>query len=118
MRSLALVALALLLIAPEALARVVGVYPPFHGTVHVYDYTSAVWDGIIAETVADYNAVMPQGKDAPRFIYHRMPERTCGTLPKKRRANTIAVCSTQELLTYGWLHREIRLSDPLATGPW
>ncbi|MBA2707355.1 MAG: hypothetical protein H0U59_06085 [Gemmatimonadaceae bacterium] len=51
----------------------------------VEDYTAPAWDGVIAETVADFNAVMP--KRGPRLVYVRKPHVACAPAP------TTTVCS-------------------------
>lgn len=87
-------------------------YPPLTGRVPVFDYTSPVWEGVVEETVEDYNAIMPDVRRAPRLIYVRKPERACDDLPRKKRPNSIALCSTQdEDRSYTWLRRTIHLSD-------
>jgi hypothetical protein len=58
--------------------------------VVVYDYTSAAWDGVIAQTVADFNAMLP--KAAPRFVYQRMDAAPCDGIPWTQRG--IIACSS------------------------
>ena len=73
----ALVALAMLVLlhAPEALAR-----PPVwtDKTVRVLDYTTPMWDGLVAGMVEDFNVMLPDA--APRLVYRRLPERSCQEL--------------------------------------
>jgi hypothetical protein len=49
----------------------------------VEDHTSAAWDGIIAETVDDFNRVMP--KKGPKLVYKRGEAIAC--------ASSITVCA-------------------------
>ena len=56
--------------------------------VPVYDYTSPAWEGVIAQTVAEMNAILP--KKAPRLVYRRMPEVPCSQAPRRKEA--IVVC--------------------------
>jgi hypothetical protein len=58
--------------------------------VVVYDYTSSHYDGMVAQTVADFNAMLP--KAAPRFIYQRMSATDCALIPWTQRG--IIACST------------------------
>jgi hypothetical protein len=61
--------------------------------VIVEDYSSALWDGIVAKTVDDFNAVMPRG--GPRLVYERRAAVLCDALPRRRGKNRhITVCST------------------------
>lgn len=78
--------------AADAMERGIG-GAVWQKTIHVYDYTSAAWDGVIAQTVADANAILP--KRAPQVVYHRMAEATCDVVPKHRRG--ITVCSGGEM---------------------
>jgi hypothetical protein len=43
--------------------------------VHVKDYTSVLWNGIIPQVVDDFNAVMPS--KGPRLVYERHPTGVC-----------------------------------------
>lgn len=53
----------------------------------VHDYTSAAWDGVVQQTVADFNAVMP--KRGPLLNY----ERAQGECPYLAPRRTIVYCS-------------------------
>ena len=79
-----LAVLAFVLLAPDVHAGAVWTGK----TVPVYDYTSPAWEGIIAATVADMNAMLP--KKAPRLVYRRMPERPCSQAPERQ--GVIVVC--------------------------
>lgn len=57
--------------------------------LHVYDHSSAAWDGVFAQTVDDANAILPPR--APRVVYHRMAHAPCDALPTHRRG--ITICS-------------------------
>jgi hypothetical protein len=87
-----LVAIALIMLAcaPDALAWI-----PKEGQqrVVVYDYTSEVWEGVVVETVADMNAVLPH--HAPHLTYRRMPSSGC-----KKHRYAITVCSVASLVTW------------------
>jgi hypothetical protein len=52
------------------------------GKVVVEDYTSAAWDGIVAETVEDFRAAMPQS--GIRLDYVRKRAVDCFDVPAKR----------------------------------
>jgi len=80
-----LAVLALFLLSPDVLA---GGAVWTGKTVAVYDYTSPAWDGIIAQTVAEMNAMLP--KQAPRLLYRRMAEVPCAQAPMRKKA--IVVC--------------------------
>ncbi len=86
----ALVALAMLVLlhAPEVLAR-----PPVwtDKSVRVLDYTTPMWDGLVAGTVADFNAMLPDA--APRLVYRRLPEQSCEELNTREFTGVIVVCS-------------------------
>jgi len=64
-------------------------------TVTVYDYTSSVWDGVLAQTVADFNGMLPAR--APRLVYQRMAVVACDQVPRKRPKRGIVVCSVAAL---------------------
>ena|SRR5688500_7439718 len=86
-----IVALLLLLIAPEALADP----PPWAGTtVPIHDYTSSDWDGIFGATVGQFNAMLAPG--GPRLVYRRMSPTPCDaiTTPKPKKWRGIVVCSS------------------------
>jgi hypothetical protein len=61
--------------------------------VVVYDYTSAQWDGVIAQTVAGFNAMLP--RTAPRLIYRRMDAVECVSIPWTQRG--IIACSSSTI---------------------
>lgn len=84
-----LLALTLLLLAPEALA---GGAVWTGKKVVVFDLTSAAWDGVIAQTVADFNAVMP--KKAPLLVYQRMAAKDCAAIRGRDHKRGIVTCST------------------------
>jgi hypothetical protein len=52
----------------------------------IRDYTSASWQGVVAQTVQDFNAVMPQG--GPELRYERADEGACPQF----RTREVAVC--------------------------
>lgn len=60
-------------------------------TVVVRDYTSAAWDGVVAQTVEDFNAVLPK---RVRLRYERHEETACEALPAPKPRDTfLAFCS-------------------------
>jgi hypothetical protein len=78
------VALALLVLAPDALA---GGFVWERQRVRVWDYTSPLYDGVVTATVRDFNAIMP--KRGPRLVYRRMPQRPCAAVKRKHRGITL-----------------------------
>jgi hypothetical protein len=83
-----LVAIALLCWTPEVLAEG-AVWKQKH--LLVDDYTSAVWQPVIAETVASFNAVLP--KRAPQLVCRALGEQSCGSLPDYGQPRAISVCN-------------------------
>src|SRR4051794_23239573 len=53
----------------------------------VDDYTSEVWQPVIAETVASFKAVLP--KRAPQLVYRSLGEQSCDSLPEYGQPRTI-----------------------------
>jgi hypothetical protein len=111
-----LIALLLLLLLPDGAFS--GRTPWRSTRVVVNDYTSAAWDGILPQTVAQMNAMLPP--EAPRLVYRRRQTRACSHVPPRR--GTIAVCSADPLRAHGvtkvWLSKKqtatkarVRLSD-------
>lgn len=96
MKSL-LLALTLLLMAPDALAVATA---PNKGaalqtrTVKVFDYSGVGWQFLVAGMVAQYNAAI--GKPFPRLIYRRMGSALCDDVRQRRDALT--VCMTESIL--------------------
>ena len=97
MRTL-LIALTLLLIAPEALAgggdRRDQRRKERPTRVIVADYTSPTWDGFVVQAVADFNAILP--KSGPRLKYVRMDQVPCENLQvgtPRGKERKIMVCS-------------------------
>lgn len=61
-------------------------------TVRVRIYTTANWHPLIARTIADYNAIMPQR--GPTLVASIQPEKSCTWVRKQRfRKATITICS-------------------------
>lgn len=58
--------------------------------VPVYDYTPDEWKPVVAQVVADFNAVMP--KRAPELVYTPMGGLDCAALPTYGGAGRITVC--------------------------
>jgi hypothetical protein len=75
--------------------------------VVIYDYTSAVWDGVVPQTVADFNAILPSA--APRLLYRRMGLGGCG---KQRRGIAICTDSARETAVTYHLARGKRIVLP------
>ena len=69
-------------------------------TVRVMDYTTPMWEGIVAGMVDEFNAMLPEA--APRLVYRRMPERACQDMKKQVVAGAIVVCSTAMAPYAGW----------------
>ncbi|MFT4039519.1 MAG: hypothetical protein QM692_15130 [Thermomicrobiales bacterium] len=65
--------------------------------IRVYDYTGPRWHGVIAQTVADANAILP--RRGPRIVYRRMDARPCEGL--RAREGVIIVCE-RATWPYGW----------------
>ena len=86
--TLVALALAVLLLPLEVLAAPV-VWTD--KTVRVLDYTTPMWDGLVAGMVEEFNAMLPD--TAPRLVYRRMPERPCEELNDRVFIGAIAVCS-------------------------
>ena len=81
--------------------------------ITVRDYTSALWHGVVAQTVADFNAVMPAG--GPLLRYTRMREKPCEVLQPSRTRRVIAICSAAFTTPAGQTSPDVRdiwLSDP------
>jgi hypothetical protein len=92
-----LVLVSWLLLGPPAAAR----EPAWQrNRVVVYDYTSAAWGGVIAQTVAEFNDMLP--KNAPRLIYVRRTAVPCEAIPTRRRkGDSLVVCSTTLIVHAG-----------------
>lgn len=61
--------------------------------VTVEDRTAPLWNGDVANTVVEINAMLP--KHGPRLMYQHMPEIACQDA--KARRNTIIVCSGDDI---------------------
>ena len=83
-----LLALLVLLLAPDALAA-----PAVWSekSVRVLDYSAAKWTGLVEEMIDEFNSMLPES--APRLVYRRMPERACQDLKSRPFVGTIVVCS-------------------------
>lgn len=95
-RALVIGLLGLLLAADALAAPAVWTAP----SVRVLDYTTPAWDGIVAEMVDEFNAMLPEA--APRLVYRRMPDRACQDMKKQVVAGAIVVCSTATAPYAGW----------------
>jgi hypothetical protein len=84
----------------------------------VRDSTSAAWDGVVEQTVADFNAVMPQG--GPQLRYERMDAQPCIIHPTRRRRSVLDVCSISHLSSAALAHQRqlVILLNDAYTGPW
>ena len=82
------VALCVLLLAPDALAA-----PTVWSekSVRVLDYSTAKWTGLVEEMIGEFNGMLPES--APRLVYRRMPERACQNLKPRPIVGAIIVCS-------------------------
>lgn len=82
-------------------------------TVVVYDFTSSIWDGVIEQTIADFNAVLPYHT---RLI-HQRGDGSC--FNDFRYRYTYVACSVPSLSNasgrYNTFTRRIDLSDDVAT---
>ena len=86
---------------------------PATRAIVVRDYTSDLWSGVVAQTVADFNAIMPEG--GPVLRYARMDPVPCESLRPSRTRRVIAVCSGTFLTPAGQTSPDVRdiwLSDP------
>ena len=83
-----LIAIALLCWTSDVLAEG-AVWTQKH--LFVDDYTSAVWQPVIAETVANFNGILP--KRAPQLVYRAMGVQTCESLPDYDQPRAISVCN-------------------------
>jgi hypothetical protein len=83
-----LLALSVLLLAPDALA-VPTVWA--EKSVRVLDYSTPKWDGVVEGMVDEFDAMLPES--APRLVYRRMPERACQDLDPHPVIGAIIVCS-------------------------
>ena len=87
-------------------------------TIIIFDYTNAAWEGVVTQTVTDFNAVMP--RRGPRVMYRRA-EGPC--FDDHQRRNVYAVCSVPDLdgghpgIFYPFTHR-IDLTDHAAQQSW
>ena len=98
----------LLLWTPEVLAGG-AVWKQKH--LLIDDYTSSVWQPIVAETVASFNAILP--KQAPQLVYRTMGEQPCEGLPDCGQPNAISVCNGvveggDGLTNSSWLNHQFR----------
>ena len=111
-----LIALLFVLLLPDGAFS--GGTPWSSTRVVVNDYTSQAWDGILPQTVAALNAMLPP--EAPHVVYRRKQTRDCHHVPPRRGA--IVVCSADSLRAHGvtkvWLSKthmatkaKVRLSD-------
>ena len=83
-----LLALVVLLLAPDALAAPV-VWA--ETSVRVLVYTTPRWDGLVEGMIDEFNGMLPEA--APRLVYHRMPQHACQDLKPSPFVGAIVVCS-------------------------
>jgi hypothetical protein len=107
----ALIVLVVLLLVPSAADARRG-----KRVLVIRDYTSAAWDGVIEQTVEDFNAVMPQG--GPQLVYERRETAPCDVRAKQRRRASIKVCSVPERPYGGRERGQMILLNDTYTGPW
>jgi hypothetical protein len=83
-----MLALLVLLLAPEALAA-----PTVWAeqSVRVLDYSTSQWDGLVEGMVDEFNGMLPES--APQLVYRRMPKRACQDLKSRPFFGAIVVCS-------------------------
>jgi len=83
-----LLALVVLLLAPDALAA-----PAVWAdqSVRVLDYTTPQWDGLVDGMVDEFNGMLPES--APQLVYRRMPKRACQDLTPRPVFGAIIFCS-------------------------
>src|SRR5215210_6922936 len=83
-----LLALCVLLLAPDALAA-----PTLWAekSVRVLDYSAPKWTGLVEEMIDEFNGMLPES--APRLVYRRMPQRACQDLKPRPFVGAIVVCS-------------------------
>jgi hypothetical protein len=84
-----LLALLVLLLAPDALAAPPAVWS--EKSVRVLDYSTSKWDGLVEGMVDEFNAMLPES--APQLVYRRMPQRACQDLKPHPFFGAIIVCS-------------------------
>lgn len=86
-------------------------------TLIVHDYTSPPWDGVVSQTVNEFNAVMP--KRGPRLIYTRHEAASCD-IGHARVRKTVKVCSLPEMNAAGRAHtrQQVILLNDTYTGDW
>jgi DMSO/TMAO reductase YedYZ molybdopterin-dependent catalytic subunit len=86
----------------------------------IRDYTSAAWEGVVEQTVADFNAVMPQR--GPDLRYERMEATSCEALVVPRpRDRFVALCSVAAFdRDFGalFLRGGVLAFSDRYTGPW
>ena len=82
-----LLALLVLLLAPDALAAPPAVWS--EKSVRVLDYSTSKWDGLVEGMVDEFNAMLPES--APQLVYRRAAARLPGPVPHP--SSAIIVCS-------------------------
>ena len=83
-----LLALLVLLLAPDALAAPTAWAEQ---SVRVLDYSTPQWDGLVEGMVEEFNGILPES--APQLVYRRMPQRACQDLKSRPFVGAIVVCS-------------------------
>jgi hypothetical protein len=92
-----LLVLAILALVPEGVMAA-RPYPVWQvRAITVYDYTPPSWDGMVATTVDDFNAIIPRG--GPRLTYRRMEVVPCDQVGWEQRG--IIVCVSSEPIIIG-----------------
>ena len=115
-------ALVLLASASTVLGRAVWT----SNSVGVYDYTSAAWRPIVAATVEEFNAMLPER--APSLFYRVIGETPCDQISPQLHRGGIVVCTaptlssddelglTEFFVNQGQISR-VRITLPEATDP-
>jgi hypothetical protein len=83
-----LLALLVLLLAPDALAAPTAWAEQ---SVRVLDYSTPQWDGLVEGMVEEFNGTLPES--TPQLVYRRMPQRACQDLKSRPFVGAIVVCS-------------------------
>lgn len=83
---------------------------PLQRDFTIYDASSDAYSPFVAQSVADWNAVLDNLPHAPHLVYERIEPAIC--LERNRRMNVIIVCEFTRPLggEMAWRQREIRLN--------